>query len=160
MKAETVHQLLLLGILVGLAFAIYAMIESVVPALQHSCTLNSYFSCGKIDNSGHTTTLGVQDYVWGIAGFIALFVVDIPLYRTWKREWLETITVLSGLGALLSIYFAYLELAVIQGVCPVCLGAYLSNVLVFGCAVYLMRLSSAERRAEQVTAEAKPNAGA
>jgi uncharacterized membrane protein len=160
MKAESVHQLLLLGILVGLAFAIYAMIESVVPALQHSCTINSYFSCGKIDSSGHTTTLGVQDYVWGIAGFIALFVVDIPLYRTWKREWLEVVTVLSGLGVLLSIYFAYLELVVIQGVCPICLGAYLSNVLVFGCAAYLMRLGSAERRAGRGTVEAKPDVGA
>ena len=153
MKAETVHQLLLLGILIGLAFALYAAAESLVPALQTSCTVNSYFSCGKIDNSGHTTTLGIQDYLWGIGGYIALFIVDVPLYRTWKREWLQAITLLSGLGALLSIYFAYLELVVIQGVCPVCLGAYLSNLLVFGCAAYLMRLGSAERRAAREAAQ-------
>jgi uncharacterized membrane protein len=147
MKAETVHQLLLLGILVGLAFAIYAALESTIPGLQGSCHVNSYISCGKIDNSGHTTTLGIQDYNWGIGGFVVMLLLDIPLYRTWRRDWLQVVTLVSGLGAVLSIYFAYLELFVIQGLCPVCLGAYLSNVAVFACAVYLLRLGSSERRA-------------
>jgi len=158
MKAETVHQLLLMGILIGLAFAVYAAIESVVPALQHSCSVNAYVSCGKIDSSGHTTTLGIQDYVWGIGGYLVLFALDVPLYRTWKREWLQAVTLLSGLGALLSIYFAYVELDVIQGLCPVCLGAYLSNVLVFGCAAYLMRLGSADRRKSTGPAESEATA--
>jgi uncharacterized membrane protein len=154
MKAETVHQLLLLGILVGLAFSIYAGLESVVPALRQSCSVNPTISCAKIDTSGHTTTFGIEDYNWGIGGFVVLLLLDIPLYRTWKPEWLRALTVLSGLGAALSVYFAYVEVVVIQGVCPICLGAYLSNVLVFGCALYLVRLSSSERRAAREAAQA------
>jgi uncharacterized membrane protein len=154
MKAETVHQLLLMGILVGLAFALFAGYETTHPALQKVCSPGGYISCSKIDNSGHTTTLGIQDYIWGIGGFVALLLVDIPLYRTWKREWLQVVFALSGLGALLSIYFAYLELAVIQGLCIICLGAYLSNVVVFACAAYLMRLGSSERRAAREAARA------
>jgi uncharacterized membrane protein len=153
-RAETVHQLLLLGIILGLAFSLYAGYESTHPAAQGTCTLNGYVSCAKIDTSGHTTTLGIEDWLWGAGGFVLLLLLDIPLYRTWKREWLLPLTALSTVGVLLSLYFAYLEFAVIQGLCIICLGAYLSNVLVFGCAAYLMRLGSAERKAAAAGADA------
>ncbi|MCI4353974.1 MAG: vitamin K epoxide reductase family protein [Thermoplasmata archaeon] len=147
MRAETVHALLLMGILVGLAFSVFAAYETTHPAVQGVCSPNSFVSCQKIDTSGHTTTLGIEDWLWGIGGFVVLLAFDIPLYRTWKREWLLAVTALSALGAILSVYFAYVELAIIQGLCPVCLSAYLCNVVVLGCAVYLMRLSASERRA-------------
>jgi uncharacterized membrane protein len=153
MKAETVHQMLLMGILVGLAFALYSGYETTHPAVQGTCQINSYVSCAKIANSGHTTTLGIQDYLWGIGGFVALLLVDIPLYRTWKPEWLLTLCALSGLGVIFSLYLAYLELVVIQGLCLICLSAYLSNGFVFACAAYLMRLGSSERRAAREAAE-------
>ena len=154
MRAETVHQLLLLGIILGLAFSLYAGYESLYPPAQGTCSFNSYVSCSKIDTSGHTTTLGIEDWLWGTGGFVLLLLLDIPLYRTWKREWLLPLTALSTVGVLLTLYFAYLEFAVIQGLCIICLGAYLSNVLVFGCAVYLTRLGSAERRAAAAGANA------
>jgi uncharacterized membrane protein len=147
MRAETVHALLLMGILVGLAFSVFAAYETTHPSAQGICSVNSWISCQKIDTSGQTTTLGIEDWLWGIGGFVVLLALDIPLYRTWKREWLLPVTALSALGAALSIWFGYVELVIIQGLCLVCLGAYLANVVVLGCAVYLMRLSSAERRA-------------
>lgn len=144
-RAETAHALVLLALVAGLGLSVYAGYETVNPALQGSCSFTAYFSCAKIDTSGHTTTFGVEDYVWGIAGFVVMLALDIPLYRSWDRRLLEGLTVLSGLGAALSVYFAYVELAVIQGVCVICLGAYLANVVVLAFLLVLVRMGRRER---------------
>jgi uncharacterized membrane protein len=154
MRAETVHAVLLMGILVGLAFSVFAAYETLNPSIEGVCSVNSYISCQKIDTSGHTSTLGIPDYLWGVGGFLLLLLLDIPLYRTWKRQWLLPVTALSLVGALFSIYFGYIELVVIQGLCLVCLSAYLCNVVVLACAAYLMRLSASERRSARAAADA------
>lgn len=142
MRADTLHALLLMGILVGLAFSAYAGYETTHPSAQGLCQVNSYVSCGKIASSGHTTTLGIEDWLWGVAGFVLLLALDVPLYRTWKRKWLVPVFLLSLVGVLLAAYFAYVELVVIQGLCLVCLGSYFSGVVVFGAAAALLRLGS------------------
>lgn len=152
-RAETAHALVLLAIIAGLGLSIYAGYETVNPSLQGSCSFTAYFSCAKVDTSGQTTTLGIQDYVWGIAGFVAMLALDIPLYRSWNRRLLEGLTILSGLGAALSVYFAYLELVVIQGICVICLGAYLSNVVALAFLLVLVRMGRRER-AEAASAAA------
>jgi uncharacterized membrane protein len=144
-RAETAHQLIFLGVLVGLAFALFAGYETLNPAAEGVCSVNAYVSCSKIDTSGQTTTLGIADWLWGVGGFLVMLAIDIPLIRTWKRSWLEMLTVVSLAGALMSIYLGYLELFVIQGLCIVCLGAYLSNVVVIANALYLVRLGQRER---------------
>jgi uncharacterized membrane protein len=137
MRAETLHALLLLSIIVGLGFALFAYAESVDPALRTACSVDAFFSCSKIDTSGMTTTLGIQDYSWGIAGFVILLAFDVPLFRTWRRDLLTAVLGVSAIGVALSLYLGYLELVVIQGLCPICLGAYLSNAVAFGCAFAL-----------------------
>jgi len=143
MRAETVHALVLLGSIAGLAFSIFAWVESVVPSLQGACSVNAFISCSKVDQSGLTTTLGVQDYAWGIAGFLLLLALDVPLYRTWKPSWLRALALVSLAGGLFSVYLGYLELGVIHALCPVCLGAYLCNALVLAGSLYLVRLGRA-----------------
>ena len=156
-RAETLHALVLVALSIGLAFSVFAWYESVNPATEKVCTVNPFVSCSKVDQSSHTTTLGIQDYYWGIAGFVAMLALDIPLFRSWDRRLLEGLTVLSGLGLALSVYFAYVELVVIQGLCLICLGSYLSNVVAFAGLVTLVRMGRRERAAaakETASAEA------
>src|SRR5579863_7892385 len=127
MRAETAYSLIIVLLLAGLAFSVYAWYESVNTAAQGVCSINSYVSCGKIDNSGHTTTLGIPDWAIGVAGYVVMIALGILAYRTYKRQYLLALTAVSGLGLATSAYFAYLELVVIQGICPICLGAYLCN---------------------------------
>src|SRR5580700_4156909 len=109
MRAATLHALLLLAIVVGLGFALYAYAESVDAGLRNSCNVNSVFNCSKIDTSGMTTTLGIQDYVWGISGFVVLLALDVPLFRSWRRDLLNAVVGVSGLGVGLSLYLGYIE---------------------------------------------------
>jgi uncharacterized membrane protein len=140
MRAETAHAVILLGIIAGLAFATFSWYESTHPGAEGVCSVNAFVSCAKIDQSGQTTTFGIQDYDIGIAGFLLMLALDIPLYRTWHRTWLYALTIVSMGGALVSVYLAYVELAVIRGLCLICTGAYLSNVVVLAFLLYLVRL--------------------
>ncbi len=159
MRAETAHALVLLGLVAGLAFSVYAGFESVDTSLRGACTFGSYFSCAKIDTSGYTKTLGIEDYLWGIGGFLVMLGLDIPLYRSWNRRLLEVLTGISFAGALLSVYFGYLELVVIQGICIICLGAYFSNLFVFVLLLTLLRMGRAERAARTSGGAAPASSG-
>jgi uncharacterized membrane protein len=158
MRAETAYALIIVVLMAGLAFSSYAWGETVYPALQSTCTFNSVISCAKIDNSGHTTTFGIPDWAIGIAGYVVMLALAFLAYRTYKRQHLLALTAVSGLGLVLSGYFAYLELVVIQGICPICLGAYLCNLAAFVIMVYLVRLTS--DRGEPAEVSKGANAGA
>ncbi len=145
MDARTLHALLPVAIVIGLAFSVFAAYETVYPAAESACSVNAFVSCAKVDQSGQTTTFGIQDYWIGLAGFIVLLAVDIPLFRTWKPTWLYVLFGFSTLGVVAAIYLAYVELVVIGALCLICTGAYLSNVVVFGAAVALLRQSRRER---------------
>lgn len=144
MDARNLHALLPVAVIVGLALSVYAAYESVHPAAQQGCSLNGFVSCAKVAQSSYTTTLGIPDYWAGIAGFLAMFLVDLPLLRTYKPVWLHALFGLSALGLIGSAYLAYVELAVIHALCLVCTGAYLANVVVFLGAFALVQQSRAE----------------
>lgn len=139
MRAESLHAIVLLALVAGLAASAFAGYETLNPSSEKICSINPFVSCAKIDNSGHTTTFGVPDWILGVAGYVALLALDVGVYRTWRRDLLLGLTALSGLGVAFSAYLAYIELVVIVGLCPVCLTAYLANALAFGALIALVR---------------------
>ncbi|MCI4357496.1 MAG: vitamin K epoxide reductase family protein [Thermoplasmata archaeon] len=138
MRAESLHAIILLASIVGVGLSVFAYAESVDPALQHDCSVNAFFSCAKVDQSGQTTTLGIPDWAIGTGGFLFLLAIDIPLYASWRPVLLQTLTAASAVGVGVSAYLAYIELFRIQALCPVCLSAYLANGLVFASALMLI----------------------
>jgi len=142
--AKVLHRLLLFFILLGLAFSLYATLETLDPALQATCSVSSFVSCQAVDSSGHTFTGPVPDWLIGVGGFVLLLALDIPLLRTFKSSWLKAVLAVSGLGVLVAIYFGAIELTVIHALCPICLGAYLSGVGAFLVSLALFRLRRAE----------------
>jgi uncharacterized membrane protein len=146
MRSETLHAILPLTIVAGLAFSLFSAAESIFPWLQGACSVNSYVSCQKVDASAFTTTFGIQDYLIGIGGFALLFVLDIQVYRLGRGRWLDALAVVSLVGLLFSVYFGYIELVKIGALCIVCFGSYLSNVGTFVTAILLRRPSSGTGR--------------
>ncbi|MCI4316928.1 MAG: vitamin K epoxide reductase family protein [Thermoplasmata archaeon] len=109
MRAESLHALIPVALVLGLILAGYAAYETTHPAAQASCNFGSVFSCARVVNSGHTTTLGIEDYLYGIVGFLALLAIDVPLFRTWERRWLNAFLLLSSVGAAFSLYLFSIE---------------------------------------------------
>jgi uncharacterized membrane protein len=131
-RAENLHALVLVALVLGLGASAFAAYESTHPSATSVCSVNSYVSCAKVDQSGQTTTLGVPDWAIGIGGYVAMLALDIPLIRTWRRDLLNGLTLLSLGGVGVSVYFAYVELVRIAALCPVCWSAYLCNLAAFG----------------------------
>ena len=154
MKAQSVHAALLLLVIVGLGLALFASVETYIPSLRSACSVSVFFSCSKVDSSNHTTTLNVPDWSIGVAGFVVLLGIEIPLYRTWRRDLLTALVVVSGLGVAISVYLAYVELDVIHALCPVCFSTYVANGLVFLLALYLFLAGRGSAAPADSTADA------
>jgi uncharacterized membrane protein len=151
-RAESLHAIILLAAIVGVGLASFALAETVDPALQHDCSVNVFFSCSKVDQSGQTTILGVPDWSIGLGGFLVLLALDLPLYATWRPPFLYALTGIAAIGVGVSVYLAYIELFRIDALCPVCLSAYLANLIVFVCGLALIR----KARARDPDAEEAP----
>lgn len=153
--ARVLHRLLLLLIVIGLFFAIYATAEVTDPALRNYCSPNPFLSCSKVDDSNHTTLGPVPDWSVGLAGFVILLLLDIQFLRTFERRYHQLLLVFSGIGVAVTAVLAYVELGIIGALCPICLGCYLANLGVFAVLILLWRLrqqGEAEERAVKAAA--------
>jgi uncharacterized membrane protein len=131
----------------GLIFSLFTALEVYESSLQRLCTYNSFFSCGAVDSSGHTTTFGVPDSLIGILGFVVILVIA-GIAERWPgaRTWPYLLVVVTGLGTAASLYFLYVQLAIIGAFCVICGSAYVFGWVTFGGAVALARRTDAERR--------------
>lgn len=138
--ARVLHRLLLAFVVAGLALSVYATAESLDPALQSSCTVNAFLSCAAVQQSGLTTLGPVPDWAVGVGGFVLLLVLDVALLRTYERRWLLAVLAVSAAGLAVAAVLAYIELALIHALCPVCLGTYVADLGVFLLAFAILRL--------------------
>ena len=148
MDARVLHRLLLVEILAGLAFSAYAAFEVLNPALQGTCSVNGYLSCGKVDQSGWTNLGPAPDWAVGVGGFLLQLAIDIPLLRSYDSRLLHLLLIVGVAGLVVAAGLAYIELAIIQALCPICLGAYLAEAAVVGLALALVRLRRANAPTE------------
>jgi uncharacterized membrane protein len=133
----------------GLLASIYAGLETLYSGLRGSCTINAFFSCSAVSESGRTTTLGIPDAAIGIAGFVLILIVA-ALSEQHRQEfrYLYALLFFTTGGVAFASYFAYIELAQIHAVCPVCTTAYVFGVLVWVGAIALaLRLRKRLRKA-------------
>lgn len=147
--AQVLYRLLVVFIIAGLAFSVYAGIETLEPGLRSTCYVSSTISCGKVDESNYTTVGPIPDWTIGVAGFVILLLLYIPLMRTYDVLYLKGILLFSAVGIGFLVYFAYLEVFVIGAVCPICAGAYASNLCVFFTGVYVLRMRDRAFEAEE-----------
>ncbi|HEV2317920.1 MAG TPA: vitamin K epoxide reductase family protein [Thermoplasmata archaeon] len=152
MDARVLHRLLLLSLIVGLAFSSFATFETYYAPLRTSCTINAFFSCGAVDQSSHTTIGPVPDWAIGLGGFVAMLALDVPLIRSYDPRYLYGVLVLATVGLALAIGLGILEVTVIHALCPICLGAYLSDAGAFGVALGLVRMRRSARAAPSARA--------
>ena len=140
MRTRDVRSVVYLAAGLGLIVAIFAAAEFLDPSLRSVCTVNSFFSCGKVDASALTSTLGVPDYLWGVLGFVAILLVAALAERHRKdRRYAYALLGLTTAGVGLSLYLLYVELAEIQALCLVCASAYLLGGVAWLGAIELTR---------------------
>ncbi|HTW40671.1 MAG TPA: vitamin K epoxide reductase family protein [Thermoplasmata archaeon] len=126
MRNRSLRSLVYFAAALGLVVSLFAAAEFFDAALRSVCSVSSFFSCALIDNSGKTTTLGIPDYLWGIGGFVLIFIAAFLAERR-PKDLARSYFLLgvTSAGVVLSLWLVYVELVLIGGLCPVCLAAYL-----------------------------------
>lgn len=155
-RADSLHRGLLLFLVVGLLFSGYAAYESSVPSAQGTCYVNSYVQCKAVDESSYSHVGPVYDWEVGLGGFLAMLIVEVLLLRSYDIRYLRVLLGLSLTGLGVSVVLGTIEVAIIHAFCPVCLGAYISNLGVLGCTLGLVR---ARREVKEDVAREGANSG-
>lgn len=140
MEAARVRSAILLAGMLGLVVSIFAAAEFYEASLRSVCSINSFFSCAVVDQSGKTSTLGIPDYLWGIGGFVVILVLaGIVDRRPNDAGPIYLLALVTTLGVAFSLYFLYVELAQIGAFCVVCATAYLFGFVAWAGALALVR---------------------
>ncbi|MGA8276099.1 MAG: vitamin K epoxide reductase family protein [Thermoplasmata archaeon] len=126
MRTRTFRSLTYFGGGLGLITAIFAAAEFYDAQLAKACSFTNYWSCGKILSSNLTTTFGIQDWAWGVAGFVVILALAVLAERRPRDSRIPYLLLLiTTAGVAISLYFLYVEVDLIGGLCPVCVVSYL-----------------------------------
>jgi uncharacterized membrane protein len=155
MRTRDLRSVVYLGGALGLMAALFAAAEFFSPGLTKICSFGQKVSCGAVANSGKTVTLGIPDWIWGIAGFVVILVLAILAERRPRDARVPYVLLLvttAGVG--LAVYLLYVEVVEIGAICPVCVTAYLFGVVAWAGAIGLARKGYLRaRRAATATPE-------
>ncbi len=90
--------------------------------------------CETVNTSRWATFLGFPVAAWGVAFYVAMFIVaTIGASRRFEgeRNFAQALTLMSGIGVLFSAWLTYLELFVIHAVCMWCVISAVIVTLIF-----------------------------
>jgi uncharacterized membrane protein len=140
MRLRSIRSLIYLAAGLGLIVALFAAAEFFDASLSQVCSFGGGFSCATVLKSGLTTTLGVQDWLWGVVGFLAILTVA-ALAESHRKDfrYAYALLALTTAGVGLSLYFLYVELFRIRALCPVCVTAYAFGIVAWVGAILLVR---------------------
>lgn len=160
MQVRTIRSLIYLAAGIGLIVSMYAAIEFYAASARSLCDVSSFLSCSAVDNSQYTSTFHVPDYLWGLGGFmVILFVAGVSEQRPADRRWNYVLLFFTTFGIAFSVYFLYVQLALIGALCVVCTTADLFGWIAWFGAIALARAPPPEpipdraRRASRARAD-------
>ncbi len=140
MRLRTIRSLIYFAAGLGLIVSLFATAEFFDAALSKYCSPSTFISCAAVANSGLTSTLGIPDWTWGVAGFVAILVLA-ALAEAHKKDlrYAYALLALTTAGVALAMYLLYVELVRIGALCPVCATAYGFGILAWVGALLLVR---------------------
>ncbi len=131
-KTRTLVFVLLVVLIVLSGYLTYA---KSVNAEQGVCIINndSISNCGDVQNSKYGSFLGIKVCHWGLVVFSLLLVIYIVANtkNRFRKNAHELFVLFSFIGALVAIYFIYVQFFVLKSLCSTCLIIDAATVLVF-----------------------------
>jgi len=131
--------------LIGFFVAVYLLLWKLGVISELACSTGG---CETVQTSEYSDFLGMPVALYGVAGFVSMFVVGlVGLQPRWLERTEPTILllVLSGVGVAFSGYLTYLEASVIHAWCQWCVASAIIVTMVFAVSlVGLLTWSAAE----------------
>ncbi len=117
--------------LIGAFVATYLTLYKIGVIGQLTCSIQG---CETVNASRWATFLGFPVAAWGVAFYVAMFVVAlIGTSRTYEdeRNFSQALALMSGMGVIFSGWLTYLELFVIHAVCMWCVTSAVIVTIIF-----------------------------
>ena len=120
MRKQTIIYVFVVLVLAGLADALYLAVSRYVGS-DLVCGLIE--GCNAVAQSEHSVLFGVPLAYLGVGYYLAAFVAGIGLLSGGQifNRYSKWIFLLTIFGGLFSIYFVYVQLALINAICVYCL---------------------------------------
>ncbi len=117
--------------LIGAFVATYLTLYKIGVIGQLTCSVQG---CETVNTSRWATFLGFPVAAWGVAFYLAMFVVALigtrPSYEE-EKNFSQAMTLMSGFGVLFSAWLTYLEFFVIHAVCMWCVISAVIVTIIF-----------------------------
>ncbi|MBI5452152.1 vitamin K epoxide reductase family protein [Candidatus Gottesmanbacteria bacterium] len=119
--------------LVGIGLALYLLYEYLAPPHQSLCYINAQINCEASTKGALANTLGIPTALWGLTGYIMILISAI---RKWRRVLFGVVT----FGLLFCLRITFLELFVVNAICPVCLACQTVMIILFILGIKLLEV--------------------
>lgn len=137
------HKKVLIGLLIVLA--LFGIADSWYIAQNESnqagltCDIKGLDGCNVVAQSQYSELFGIPLAVYGVGFYALLFVLVLYLALIPNRFGYEALIALSVSGALASVLFIFIQLAVIQAICIYCMASAIVSFLFCGLSIWLFR---------------------
>jgi len=112
--------------ILGFAVALYGvfMEQQIKKNSDHKpiCDISDRISCSKVLKSSYANMFGVSNAIIGLIYYASLFVLQL-------LSWYTFLLILAILGALFSLYLAFILYTRIKTFCILCTSAYIINFI-------------------------------
>lgn len=125
METRTIRTVIYLAAGIGIILSIFSGLELVFTSLTQLCSFSGFFSCAAVSQSSYSYFLYLPDWLWGLGGFI-IFIALAALAERYPYDprWAWALLGMTSIGAVLTFYFLYIQLAVIGAFCIICTSSY------------------------------------
>jgi uncharacterized membrane protein len=149
------RQAIALLALVGFFIAMYLWLHALGYGGPLKCGTGA---CETVQSSPQAVQLGIPVALYGVAGYLALFIVALIALRPAAladRKWTLLLVGLSTAGVVFTAYLTYLELFVIHAICRWCVGSAVVIMVIW--IVSLLSLRSPALRTDRGASRPLPD---
>ncbi len=118
------YKIIMLLSVIGIGLALYLLYEAFAPAHRSLCYINSTINCEASTKGALAYTLGIPTALYGLTGYVIILLSAIFKKR---KLLLGMVT----FGLLFCLRITFLEVFVINAICPVCLLCQTDMLILF-----------------------------
>lgn len=123
----------------GLAISLYLTIEHYSGSASLACPATGAIDCVKVTTSRWSMIAGVPVAVLGLAYFLAMTLLTVPVGAT--QAWNRPRVALAALGSVMVLYLIYVELFRVDAVCLWCTAVHVITIALLATTLWQSELS-------------------
>lgn len=143
---------MLLAIILVLAFLGLAdtwyLAQAALTNTALNCGIEALDHCNTVAQSEYSRVFGIPLAVYGFAFYLMFFILGALITTLSRPILVKLLFWISAIGFLLSLYFLYLQIYVIEALCIYCLASFVIATLLFTATWILKTRELAIRHAE------------